>query len=158
MAFISGPYTATFDASALGQVEVGWTLRHSTFQRLITGHNFAQTPQDAIFQGMQMFIDYRLIEYNAAGVLKAMWPFGTTHLNVATPVGAQAVGSSKIKQLILTAVAGTPAATVPATLTLPRCILAEGFNVELLYAPDLRIVPISQRVFPDSSGVFGTET
>ncbi len=158
MAFISGGYNATFDASTLGQVEIGFTLRHSTFQRLITGHSFAQTPQDAVFQGIQMFIDYRLIEYNQAGVIKAMWPFGTTHLNMASPVGVLAVGSSKAKQLILTAVAGTPAAATPASVTLPRCILAEGFNVELLYAPDLRIVPISQRVYPDTSGVFGTET
>jgi hypothetical protein len=38
-------------------------------------------------------------------------------------------------------------------------MLAEGFPVELLMAPDLKEVPIRMRVYPDdSTGVFGTQT
>lgn len=156
MSFIAGGYTATFDSSALGQIEAGFTLDFSFMKRIITGDNFAESPQDAVFRGMAAFIQYTLLEYNAAGAIKAMWPYGTTFLTLASKVGV--LDSSVVKSLVLTAVAGTPAAATPATLTLPRSILAPNYPVNLLFAPDLRTVPIRQQCYPDANGVFGTIT
>ncbi|MBC8868630.1 MAG: hypothetical protein H8E44_04400 [Planctomycetes bacterium] len=161
MSFITGPYTATYNSVACGQSADGYRVSHSFFKRLIQGDGYAQAPQDEIYQGAEMFIQFRMIEYNAAAVASAMWPYGSylTH----GQVGRVSVQQSLVKSLVLTAVAGTPAASEPATLTLPKSILSEGFPVELLYAPDLREVPIRMRVFPSgdlpsASATFGVAT
>lgn len=105
-----------------------------------------------------MLLAGRLIEYDAAGVATAMWPYNATKWTMGT-VGRTDVGSSLVKQIVLTAVAGTPAAAAPATMTFPKSILREGFPIELLFAPDLREVPLQFRIYPDSTtGVFATET
>lgn len=155
MTFIAGPYTATLGASTVGIQEEGYRIEHSVFKRLITGDNFAQTPQDAVFRGMEVLVSYRLEEYDAAGAATAFWPYGASYLTMGQ-VGR--LDSNVASQLILTATAGTTAAGSPATVTLPLCILAEGFPVDLLFAPDLRVIPIRQRAYPNSSGVFGTLT
>lgn len=157
MSFIAGRYTATYGGDALGQTEDGIRLIHSVFKRLITGDAGGQTPQDAIYQGMEAFIQYTLIEWNAEGAALALWPYGSGYLNASAAIGS--LDSSHVNQLVMTAVAGTPANTTgPATITLPNTILAEGFPVEILFAPDLRTVPIRQRIYPNSSFVFGTLT
>lgn len=155
MSFIAGPYTATYKQLALGQTADGFRLTHSFFKRLITGDSYAQSPQDDVYQGAEMFCQFRLIEYNAAGTKAAMWPYGT-YLTMGT-VGRVSKQQGLAGSLVLTALAGTPAAGTPATLTFSYAILAEGFPVDLLFAPDLREVPLRMRVYP-SSGIFGVET
>lgn len=157
MAFLAGRYTATWNSLACGQTADGFRTSHSIFKRLITGDAFAQAPQDGIYQGAELFVAYRLIAYDSAALPTIMWPYSATFLDMGV-IGRTDVGSTLAKSLILTAVASTPAASTPASLTLPNSILAEGFPVELLFAPDLREVPIRQRVYPNSSGVFGTQT
>lgn len=157
MAFIAGRYTATWNSLACGQTADGFRMSHSIFKRLVTGDAMAQAPQDGIYQGAELFMAMRLIQYDSAALPTIMWPYSATFLDMST-IGRTDVGQSLAKSLILTAVAGTPAAATPATLTLPNSILAEGFPVELLFAPDLREVPLRQRVYPNSSGVFGTQT
>lgn len=156
MSFIAGKYAVTLAASSVGQTADGITLSHSVSKRLITGDNFADTVQDAIFRGMNMFTAYRLMEYNATAARATFWPYGSSYLNMSVVIGT--LDSANAGQLVLTALAGTPAAAAPATVTLPLCILAEDFDVELLFAPDLREVPIRQRIYPNSSGVFGSLT
>lgn len=156
MSFIAGAYTATYDASALGQLQDGLRLEFSFFKKIITGDNFADTPQDAIYRGSQAFIQFICLEYNAAAVLKAIWPYGTVLLNMATKVGN--LDSAQAKSLVLTSTANTPAATAPATLTLPRSILAPNYPINLLFAPDLRTVPLRKQCYIDASGVYGTLT
>lgn len=155
--FIAGPYTSTYKASALGQTADGYRVSHSFFKRLIQGDSYAQAPQDEVYQGAEMFVQFRLIQYDAAGVAAAMWPYGA--FLTSGQVGRVSVQQSIAGPLVLTAVAGTPAATVPATLTLTNAIIAEGYPVELLFAPDLREVPIRMRVFPvNATGIFGVAT
>jgi len=156
MGFIAGRYTATFNSLALGQTADGYRLSFQAFKRLVTGDMYAESPQDAIFRGMEMFLAYRLVEYDAAGVESVFWPWDSTIWSMGE-VGRMDVASSLVKSMVLTAVSGTPAATSPATFTASKTCLAEGFPVELLYAPDLREVPIRQRIYP-TSGVFATET
>ena len=156
MGFISGKYSLTYDGSTVGQIKDGIRLNHSVFKRLITGDNFADAPQDAIFRGMEMFAEYTLLEYNATKAALAMWPYGSGYLNMSVVIGT--LDSANAKQIVMTALTGTPAAAAPATVTFPLAILAEGFPVQLLFAPDLREIPIRQRLYPNSSGVFGTLT
>jgi hypothetical protein len=127
------------------------------FKRIITGDNMAQTPQDAVYQGAECFLQANLIEWNAAGIYSIVWPYDTTWLDFGR-VGRLDVQQWLAKQIVLTAVSGPPAQNSPASITLPLTILAEGFPVEILLAPDLRIAPIRQRVYPSEAFVFGTKT
>ncbi len=104
-------------------------------------------------QGADMDVGADLIEYNAAAVATLMWPLGAIW-NMGV-IGI--LDSGKWQSLILTAVAGTPAAATPATLTMARSILKENFPVKLLFAPKLRTVPIRMRVYPNA-GVFASQT
>jgi hypothetical protein len=151
--FIAGPYTATYNAAALGQTADGFRVSHSFFKRLIQGDAYAQAPQDEVYQGAEVFVNFRCIEYTKTGIAAAMWPYGA-YMKMGQ-VGRVSVQQSLVKSLVLTAVAGTPAASSPASVTLPLSILAEGFPVELLFAPDLREVPLRMRVYPNA-GSFGT--
>ena len=155
MGFICGRYTATLGASALGQTRDGYRVSHQLFKRIITGDALAETPQDAILRGAEMFIAVTGIEYNAAGMLNAFWPLASTIYDMGV-IGR--LDTAVADSLVLTALAGTPAAAAPATATFLLTTLAEGFPVELLFAPDLREVPLRFRVYPNSSGVFGTQT
>ena len=158
MSFIAGRYTCTYNSLSLGQTADGWRPTWSFFKRLITGDAWAQAPQDAVYQGAEMLLGGRLIEYDAAGVATASWPYNGTKWTMGV-VGRTDVGSSLVKSIVLTAVAGTPAAATPATMTFSKSILQEGFPIEILFAPDLREVPLRFRVYPDqSTGVFATET
>lgn len=155
MSFICGKYSATLGAQALGQTADGYRVSHQLFKRLITGDNFADAPQDAILRGAEMFVAARLIEYNAAGALNAFWPLAATIYDMGV-IGR--LDTAVADSLVLTALAATPAAAAPATATFLLTTLAEGFPVELLFAPDLREVPLRLRVYPSASGVFGTQT
>lgn len=155
MSFIAGRFTATLGAADLGQTADGWRVSHSLFKRPITGDKFAQTVQDRILQGAEMFVTSRLIEYNATGAANAFWPLSATLYDMGV-IGR--LDSAVADSLVLTAIAGTPAAATPATFTMLLTTLAEGFPVELLFAPDLREVPLRFAVLPNSSGVFATQT
>lgn len=158
MAFIAGRFSGTWNALAIGQVaDGGFKLSHSFFHRLITGDSFGDTPQDAVFRGGEMFADYTLIEANAAAAQTLAWPYSATNFDMGV-IGRLVVGAAIAKSLVLTALAGTSAATVPATQTHLLTVLREGFPVDILMASNLREIPISQRIYPSTSGVFGTQT
>lgn len=156
MSFIAGRYTVSYDAGAVGQIEAGITLEHAVFKQLITGDNFAQTPQDGIFQGMEVFAQFALLEYNAAKAAAALWPYGSTYLTMDTVIGTLDV-TVNAKTLLLTALAGTPAAATPATITMNEAVLQEGFVSSIIFDPNLRTVPLRMRIYP-VNGVFGTTT
>lgn len=161
--FIAGPYTATYNAKALGQSAQGFWLSHEFFKRLVTGDLGGQTPQDAIYQGRSQFVEYELIEAASAGIPDLIDPYATV---LGTPLTMGVIGTldagysgytGKAKQLILTAVAGSSAEfAAQATITLPLSVLVEGYPTRFLCGPDLRQIPIRQRVYPNASGVFGT--
>jgi hypothetical protein len=162
--FIAGRYTATYNALSLGQTAEGIKLAFRFFKRKIMGDAGGETRQDSVYRGAEVTADMRLIEYNAAGAQAAFWPYSATFLDLGE-IGRLDVASNVAKQLIMTAVVGTTAAATPASITMPLVCLAEGFPVELLFAPDLREVPLKFDVYPgavvsagNSLGVFGTQT
>lgn len=162
MSFISGQYTATYDAATVGQIATGITLDHNFFKQIITGDNFAETPQDAVFRGSAVFGQYTLMEYDATSARKVFWPYGSSYLTMDTVIGTLDVdlanGNGNAAQLIMTVKTNTPAdvANAPNTVTVPYSILAEGFNVSILFAPELRTMTCRQRFYPNASGVYGT--
>lgn len=162
---VAGRYTATFNAAALGQTAEGIRISHQFFKRMVHGDAGGDTPQNAIYRGREQFLNFRLIEAASAGITAMIDPYAATP---GTPLTLGVIGQIDVaygsvagvaKQVVLTALAGTPAATVgPATITLPLCVLAENFPVEALLGPDLREIPVRLRVYPNSSGVFGTQS
>lgn len=155
MAFIAGQYTVTYGGSTVGQIANGITIEHTVLKRLITGDNHAEAPQDAVYRGEHVFAQFTLLEYNATSAKAAFWPYGATYLTGGI---RGRLDSAIYAALVLTALAGTPAAATPASATLSKSILAEGYPVGILFAPDLREVPIRQRVYPNDSYVYGTLT
>jgi hypothetical protein len=160
--FVAGGYTATWNGLTLGQAAQGYRLSHQFFKRIITGDSMAESPQDAVYRGAEMHIQMNLIEYMEQGIASIMWPYGNyLTMGAVGRLDVQTINNTpSVKALVLTAITGTPAKTAlsPAELTLPKCILAEGFPVELLMAPDLKEVPLRMRIYPSEAGVFGTQT
>lgn len=158
MSFIAGQYTATLATNALGQTKEGWRVEHQFFKRKIQGDNLAKSDQDAVWQGGNVFIKGTLLEYNATGALAAFWPYGTAYLSMGV-MGR--LDSAIAGVLVLTAIAGTPAAAAPASITMNKVILAEGFPVDLLFYPDLREVPLRLQSYPyisSNTNVWGVLT
>jgi hypothetical protein len=156
MGFTSGAYSATWNNLACGQSKDGYRISHQFMKRLITGDKWGDTPQDAIVRGIDVTIEFTLIEFDGAAVQTLMNPYGTGY--TAGQIGRLDVGAGGAgafcKQLVLTALQTNPG-PLPATITFPRTILHENFPVTLLQAPDLREVPIRLRAYPDlSTGAF----
>lgn len=139
MTFIAGRYTASWNGYSLGQTAEGIKLSHKFFKRAVKGDAGAETKQDSVYRGAEVSGDARFIEADLAGIKAMVWPYAGTLYDLGV-IGRLDVASNIAKPLILTAVAGTNA--TPATYTFPLSILAEGFPVEILLAPDLREVPI----------------
>lgn len=165
--FIAGAYAATYNEKALGQTAQGFTISHEFFKTLITGDRGGQTPQDAIYQGRAQFAEYELIEAAAEGVRELVEPYGETPGNGLELgcIGGLDVGfpgsAGFAKALVLTALGDCSSATFagPATMTFPLSILAENYPVRALLGPDLRRIPIRQRIYGDpNEGSFGSTT
>jgi hypothetical protein len=161
---IVGPYTATWNGVALGlfQGEGGLpTITSVGKAKGIASTNlYGLTTIDSIHLGRDMFFDAILMEY-LKGVA-ALWPFDDW-MGLGLPVGTLKRALSQ--PLVLTAVAGTPAAASPATLTMSKAILADDHQGKIIYGPEVRTVPLRMQLFPydrdAGAGVdigFGVET
>lgn len=153
--FIAGRLTAFYSGATIGQVSDGFTIEHIPRKRLITGDVMGpDSPQDAVFRGHDVFIEFNLMEYDATSVAAAIWPYGI--LGTATDVGRMDIAGSGTlaAPLILTDTgsANVPAANKPNTLTADLAVLAPGFPVQLLLAPDLREIPIRMQLYPNTTG------
>ena len=113
--FVSGAYTATYNAVAVGMTEDGFKLNQSISQENIDKSDlYGDTLLDFIYRGGQAFIQYTGKAYKA-GAITPLWPWGSMGVvaTSAAPIGRLA--SDVAKSLVLTAVSATPAATAPAT-------------------------------------------
>ena len=153
MSFLAGAYTVTHGGATIGQINGGTTIEHFVNKQLVTGDNQGLSPQDAVFQGEEVFMEMQLMEYDLAQAKLAFWPYAAT-FGVAGIVGRLDVQSALTKTIVLTAVAGTPADTLnePQSLTAGRAILAEGFPVRMLFAPRTREIPLRFRLYQQANG------
>jgi hypothetical protein len=152
MAFTAGAMTASYNGMSVGQIK-DLVIEHVPRKRLITGDAQGSSPQDAVYQGMECFIEFTLVEWDGTAAQAAFWPYSGTY-GTQGQVGRTDDGSSIAKALLLEDIAGTTAENDPDTLTASKAILAEGFPVETLFAPDLREVPLRFRLYPVSDEFF----
>jgi hypothetical protein len=151
MAFTTGRYTAVWNALAVGQTQEGFRISHQYMKRLIQGDKFGETPQDAVMRGMEVLVEARLLEWDAAAIQTLIFPYSNGY--VVNSIGKLDVGGSMAKPFILTAMETNPGPT-PASQTLGQAILQENFPVNLLFGPDLRDIPIRLRCYPFANGSF----
>lgn len=150
MTFWAGAYTVQYGGSSMGQVR-DVVVEHIFRKQLILGDSQAQTPQDAVYLGVECWIEFTALEWDGAAMQSAFWPYHATFGNQGQ-VGDLDVddgGTALAKALVLTDTDGTPAATEPATLTAYAAILDEDFDVEHVFSSRLREVPLRFRLYPD---------
>ena len=147
MAYISGPATCTYKSVDVGEIRDGFRLIQTQAGVPVTGDDYADSVQELIYRGGNCFMVFTLNEFSTT--LNVLTNYGACGL--IGQVGRQAIQSSLAGALVLTAVAGTPAASTPATLTATNAIMAEDFDIELLFDSRLREVPVRMRLLPFSS-------
>lgn len=147
MSFIAGGYTVTLGGSTVGQIQDGIMLEQTLNGEPVRGDTFGDTIQDFVFRGGDVFMNMVLLEYDATSAKTAFWPWSTTWGRITSGIVGK-LGTAMAAALVLTAVAGTSAATAPATLTANKAILAPGFPVQMLFAPRLRSIPIRLQLLP----------
>lgn len=142
MTVISGAYRATWNALNLGNTESGFRVSYNYDGRQIRFDEVGTSVVDIIKTGLTMFIDFVLMEYDAAAVDDLRWPVSSiigTFNNVGSSMWAAA------QPLILTSCR----AIDPQTITFYKTILAPGYNLEIDYSGSKeRTIPIRLMVFP----------
>ena len=142
MSFIAGPFTATFGGTSTGIVERGFELEERFFAEEVRGDNRAQTVQDVIDQGKDVYISFVLEEFDQAITASLLNTWGAAAVGRTTQVGRIAAQQSLAKSLVLTSAAGTPQAGNWATATFGNCIIAPGFSNVTQLASTLQKLPI----------------
>lgn len=145
---IGGAYNGTYDAVALGPQEDGFDLLQSLAEEVVGESDFyGGSIIDYFYRGgnCQIRSDAK---YYTAGTILPYWPFaGMGKMrSAANPIGRLA--SDIANPLVLSAVAGTPAATAPASLTATYAVLAPGQQSTLKFTSKLRRVPLFLQLLP----------
>ena len=159
--FVAGAYVGTYTppagaAAALGITETGYRIgQQFRYQEINETDVWGETTIDVIFRGQRCEIGGIFDEVNAP-LFRLMFPFtGTVTPTGATNLQAGVVGglgSDSAGAVVLTAVAGTPAASTPATQTFPLVIPAPGFDFERVFNSKLRQTPFRLLALPKNFG------
>lgn len=153
--FIAGRYSISYNSVDVGIAEDGHTLSWQVFKEMINNTDvYGDTDIDAIYRGMNVFLQTNLKEYKAGSVTPAT-PYNSFAPSGATTFSMGVIGrldTNVANTLIMTDTDGTPAATFPATLTASEAILAAGFPVELFFGPRHRRIPIRWQLYPYDTG------
>lgn len=157
---VAGAYTATYQPTGLSQTDIGFTergylLRWSyNYDQVENTDSFGQgTLIESFYQGVNIWVGGTFKEYKQ-GPLYAVAPWQTFAPTGANTFALGVVGRAATYvggPLILTATAGTPAASSPASLTATMALIDNGHQVEQLYGPTHRMTPFLFRIYPYSS-------
>lgn len=149
MSVLSGPYTATWNALAIGQTVQGFEKAYASGARPINFDAMGETPVDMILNRMLMTVDFILAEADAAAVATLTWPWDATRGKFPT------AGKSLFalaKPLVLTSCG----VLNPATITFHKAILAPDFQTRVLYSHRERYIPIQMLILPIKTGTSGS--
>lgn len=141
--FAPGYYSMTYDGDDMGLVEGVRRLRRRANAQMITTDKYGLV--DGVYKGGECFLAMTFKEWNA-DIQAALWPFGAD-------IGEMGLNGRLLtgmaKAIVLTAEAGTPAATLgPATITANLAILAPENDVEVILGNEQRDVPVLFQLFP----------
>jgi hypothetical protein len=158
--FVAGRYSGSWtppggQAGDIGIQEKGYNLSIVTAKELITDTDqFAKIVVDAVYQGMNLFIQCKSKEWKSS-VLRAALPYGqwlATGANIFGPGVIARLDSNIAGTLVFSSTAGTPAALAPASITATFSLIAEDWNTEFMLAPEHRQIPMRFRIYPYDLG------
>lgn len=161
--FIAGRYTGTYNAVDVGICKEGYELELDTeLDDIGETDAWGGTVIDGIWRGGNCHLQFTS-EEAGAGALASFWPYGgalgsagvlgiLVDTAAATPFPMGQLASNIALAMLLTVVAGTPAAASIATLTASKALLAKNYNGKLLFNSKLREVPVRLRCYPYTSG------
>jgi hypothetical protein len=150
MGFIAGAYTATYvagsgSAESIGRTRVGFDIEDNVLLQAVHTDDFGDVEVDGVCQGVMTTVRLDYVEYDK--ILAALnVPFGTTQGVSNAKVGT--LNSLLAGALVLTPVAGTPAASItPNVYTFPLAIVSERVVRKL--SSKLREGPLTFRAYPN---------
>jgi hypothetical protein len=144
--FPPGPYEMTYKGTSVGMMEGPIRGQDQHIAAAIRASLYGQTIIDWINQGMASFVAFTVKEWNA-GAKAAMWQAGDAP---GQCVEAGVLMNTRAGALVLTALAGTPAATEgPVTRTYALAMLLPGHNVDVTFGPEERNVAIVMVALPE---------
>jgi hypothetical protein len=142
----SGPYSATWAGSSIGLFEGPVRLQQNVIGLPVRASQWGQTVIDYIMQGGGAFGVVTVKEWTAA-IRTFLWPFGST-MGIVDEPGI--LFSQYCQPLVLTALAGTPAATHgPVTRTYHYCATLPGHNLDITFGPMERNIVVAVGVLPE---------
>lgn len=148
---VAGRYSSTYNSVDLGVTnDPGYTLSFTPSWELVSRTDaFADNVIEGIWLGLtQVSVNFITKEIKA-GPYTAMTPFITF-----APTGAQTFGSGLVGRratdlalsLVMSATALTPAASTPASMTFLYAQIHEGVNVDMIFGPKHRTIPLKFRI------------
>jgi hypothetical protein len=150
---VAGHYTGTYNAVGVGYTTNGFELEQTVKQEVINDTDaYGESTIDWIYRGGDCYLMWASKVYKA-GSIAPFWPWGAlgVMLTSAAPMGRLA--SAVATAMVLSAVANTPAASTPASLTASKSLLAPNQSGKLLYTSKLREVPVRLQILPtEASG------
>lgn len=154
MAFIAGPYTATWKGVDIGKVEAGFDIETALEGESIMTDDLGNSVQDVVYLGGNCFISMILSEYDKARTATLIHPYASAQGAVGR-VGRIHLdtGSTWNGALVLTKIVGSNA--VHSSVTFPKCIIAPG-TIRILLASRHLKVPVRMQAL--ANGSVGAET
>jgi hypothetical protein len=150
--FVAGRYSGTYNAVDTGVTEEGYEIEQDSKAELIENTDaYGDAIVDWIYRGGNCRLSFLSDTYKA-GAITPFWPWTATlgqGWSAAAPIGRLA--SAVAQAMVLTAIAGTPAAAAPASVTATLSLLAPNSPAKLLYHSRLRKVQINLQVLPNNS-------
>lgn len=159
---IAGAYTGTLNPAAAGAVALNYTRQGFNLNFTQKGERVEESDLyglsliEIVYRGAQMTVD-TICKVYAAVTRDALFPwagaFGRVY-NAANPISALA--SVLPDALVFTAVANTPAASSPATLTCPAVSLSPDQNFNIILNSVVREVPLRWDVLLSDTAAVGS--
>ena len=148
-----GNYTAIRGGLPLGRTDEGFFIEINHKGEIHRFEEFSQNAIDMIKMGADVFVEGVLKEWNAVGLLPALWYHSADFGNMDCPAGQFAVRDGCAQPLILTASNCSPAFTDgPATFTFHSTIMEPEVAARINLNNKPRTVPIRFRVFLTNIG------
>ena len=152
IAAIGGPYSMTYNALTSGHTEEGFRVEEDLMTEEVRGDAHGDTLVDEFYRGTNVSIRFTAIEYSAEGIATMMAPHSATPGTRGSGGIISRLMEALSKQVVLTVLAGTPAATNPASLTATKAIRTgkTGFTL----TSKMRKTELTLRLYPiAASGV-----
>lgn len=145
---VAGAYTTTYNAVSVGVTRQGFELSQMVKQELIDETDaYGLSTIDWVYRGGDVFLQWTGRSYKA-GSYAPFWPWGALGVMATTAAPIGRLASAVAQATVMTAVANTPAAAAPATLTGSLSLLAPNYEGKLLYDSRLRDVPVRLQLLP----------